>query len=209
MGLAGELLFGDLDRLSSAIRSTKHPAFDADKLIGDVARFAETSSAVVKEIDVRRDGKWGQGLLKDRADVGNVMSGLMERAPKEIANALPTRKLGNFASTRVPDFSKSVPSERVEIALSYAKLIAGCRTFAAAASFAAKLKDAEDEVLLLLRGYNEDVVKELRAAEPSRRTVVEEQFGLAIELTAALFSQEEADLLRRRGRAAVATVAAA
>jgi hypothetical protein len=209
MGLAGELLFGDLDHLSSSIRAIKHPNFNADKLIADISRFAEISSAVVKEIDVRRDGKWGQGLLKDRADVGNVMSGLMERAPKEIANALPTRKLGNFASTRVPDFSKSVPAEKVEIALRYAKLIPGCRPFAAAASFAAKLKDAEDEALMLLRSYNEDVVKELRAGEPSRRTVVEEQFALATDLTGMLFSQEEAELLRRRGRAAVGTVAAA
>jgi hypothetical protein len=209
MGLAGELLFGDLDRLSSAIRATKHPGFDADKLISDIGHFAEISSAVVKEIDVRRDGKWGQGLLKDRAEVGNVMSGLMERAPKEIANALPTRKLGNFASTRVPDFSRSVAPEKVDIAQRYARLIAGCRPFAAAASFAAKLKDAEEEAMLLLRTYNEDVVKELRAGEASRRAVVEEQFGLAVELTAALFSEEDADLLRRRGRAAVSNVAAA
>ncbi len=62
---------------------------------------------------------------------------------------------------------------------------------------------------MLLRSYNEDVVKELRAGEPSRRTVVEEQFALAADLTGMLFSQEEAELLRRRGRAAVGTVAAA
>jgi len=209
MGLAGELLFGDLDRLSSAIRSTRHPNFDAEGLIADLSHFAEISSAVVKEIDVRRDGKWGQGLLKDRAEVGNVMGGLMERAPKEIANALPTRKLGNFASTRVPDFSRPVAPEKVEIAQRYARLMAGCRPFAAAASFAAKLKDAEDEALMILRSYNEDVVKELRAGEPSRRAVVEEQFALATELTDLLVSHEEAELLRRRGRAATGTVVAA
>jgi hypothetical protein len=207
-GLAGELVFSDIDALSSAIRAVKHPNFDSAKLISDVARFAELSSAIVKELDVRRDGKWGQSLLKDRSDVGNVMNGLMERAPKEIGNALPMRKMGSFASTKVPDFSKPVAPEKVDIAMRYAHLVAGCRNFAAAASFAAKRKDAEDEMLVLLRGYNDDVVKELRVAEPSRRAVVEEQFGIAIELTAILFSEEEADFLRRRGRAAVADAAA-
>jgi hypothetical protein len=207
MGLVGELLFTDLDRLSQGIRNTHHVQFDPEELVGNVASFAELSSAVVKEIAVRRDGKWGQSLLKDRAEVGNVMDTFMERVSKEISGALPMHKSGSFSSVRVPDFSRSPDPERIERALRYAKLVAGCRPFAAAASFAVSLKDAHDEAIDHLRRYNDDVVKELRSAEAPRREIVQQQFALATELTAILFSEQEAELLRRRGRAALAAAA--
>ena len=60
---------------------------------------------------------------------------------------------------------------------------------------------------LVLRTYNEDVVKELRTADGPRRTVAEQQFELCCSLTAVLFSEEEAELLRRRGKAAMAAAA--
>ena len=44
------------------------------------------------------------------------------------------------------DFSTPVPADKREMALRYARLVAGCRNFAAAASFAAKQKDANDEL---------------------------------------------------------------
>lgn len=207
MGLVGELLFTDLDRLSQSIRNTHHVQFDPDELVTNVASFAELSSAVVKEIAVRRDGKWGQSLLRDRAEVGNVMDTFMERVTKEIAGALPMHKSGSYASARVPDFSRHPDPERLERALRYAKLVAGCKPFAAAASFAVSLKDAHDESVEYLRRYNDDVVRELRSAESPRREIVQQQFALATELTAILFSEQEADLLRRRGRAALAAAA--
>ncbi|HEY5347920.1 MAG TPA: hypothetical protein VIJ72_06985, partial [Rhizomicrobium sp.] len=159
---------------------------------------------IVKEIEVRRDGEWGQRLLKERAMVGGVMDHFMERAPKEIAAGLPMQRGGG---AKGPDFSRAVEPDKLERAARYARLIMGSRAFAAAASFAAKQKDAHDEATGHLRRYNEDLVKEMRSAQGERRIIVEQQFALSTELTAVLFSEEEAELLRRRGRAAVAAAA--
>ena len=63
--------------------------FEAQTLLTQVGGFSDLSSAVVKEIEVRRDGEWGQRLLKDRAAVGEAMDKFMERAPREMAAALP------------------------------------------------------------------------------------------------------------------------
>ena len=208
MGLVGELLFSDIDTLSSAIHATRHPNFDGDQLLRDVKSFAELSGAVVKEIDVRRDGKWGQRLLKDRAAVGNVMDAFMDRAEKEVAVGLPMQKSGSFSgSSKGPDFTKPVDPDKHESARRYVRLVVGCRSFAAAGSFGAKQKDAHEECMGYLRRYNEDMVKELRTSTGERRTIVEQQFAVATELTALLFSEEEADLLRRRGRAAMTAAA--
>ena len=58
MGLAGELLFHDLEDYAFAIRAVRQPQFDEHQLLRDLVRFTELSSAVVKEIEIRRDGRW-------------------------------------------------------------------------------------------------------------------------------------------------------
>jgi len=197
MGLVGEILFGRLDAQRGEICATRHPLFDADHLLDLTRRFAELSAAVVKEIEVRRDGEWGQRLLKDRAQVGTVMDGFMERSVREVANALPMQR----GTGKSADFSRAIDAEKRDLALRYVRLVVGSRNFAEKASFAAKQKNAFEELCAYLRRYNEDVVAAMRGPVSP---VVETQFAFCTELTALLFSSEEAELMRRRGRAAQA-----
>ena len=208
MGLAGDILLADMEDYRTAIMATRHPGFDVDALVAQLAGFTGISSAITKEIDILRHGKWGQRLLKDRAAVGAVMDGFMERAPKEIAAAMPSQKAGFTGGPRVPDFSRHVDPERVERALRYAKLMSGTKHLAVPGSFGAKHQDALDEASQTLRSYNEDLLKELRTAEGARREVVERQFQLALEMTGLLFGESEVEFLRRRAKAAVAPAAA-
>ncbi|HWD29268.1 MAG TPA: hypothetical protein VG387_19000 [Rhizomicrobium sp.] len=203
MGLVGEIIFGDIETHGNAVRAARHPNFDDAALLDSLARFTTLSSGIVKGIDMRRDGKWGQRLMKDRAALAEVMDGFMERAPKELAAALPFQKSGAFGGgPKVGDFGRAIDPDKSERGVRYARLVAGSKTLASAASFGATQKKADEEMCLLLRGYNEEVVKELRTSSGARREVVESQFEVVCALTATLYSEEEADLLRRRGRAA-------
>jgi hypothetical protein len=203
MGLVGEIIFGDIETYGTAVHAARHPNFDDAALLDSLARFTTLSSGIVKGIEMRRDGKWGQRLMKDRAALAEVMDGFMERAPKELAAALPIQKSGSFGGgPKTPDFARAIDPDKSERGVRYARLVAGSRTLAAAASFGATQKKADDEMCLLLRGYNEEVVKELRTATGPRRDVAESQFDVVCALTAILYSEEEADLLRRRGKAA-------
>src|SRR6185437_13139317 len=200
MGLVGEILFARMDGLKAAIMSARHPLFDADLLLTQVGNFAELSSAVVKEIEVRRDGEWGQRLLKDRAAIGAVMDGFMERAAKEVSAALPMQKGKG-------DFARTASAEKRGMASAYAKLVAGTRIFAAAGSFAAKQRMALEEVSNYLRRYVEDAVRELRGCDGEKRVTVESQLQYCADLAGLLFSPEEAELIRRRMRAAQSAAA--
>src|SRR5579885_734641 len=204
MGLVGEILFADIEEHAAAIRAARAPAFDGAELAHHVDRFAELSNGLVKEVGVRRDGKWGQRLLSDRAAIAEVMEGFMERGVKEILAVLAMQK-GSFGrSARVPDVSRPVDPEKAARAINYARLIVGCRSSAAAGSFAAAQKDAFDKVSGELKLYIEEIVRELRECDSERRARVEQHFELAASLTAILFSEQEADLLHRRARAALA-----
>ena len=209
MGLAGDVLFTDMEDSRATIMAVRHPAFDVDALLANLAAFTNISSAIVKEIEILRNGRWGQRLLKDRAAVGAVMDGFMERAPKEIAAALPSHKAGFSGGPRVPDFSKPVDPDRVDRALRYAKLLSGTKLLAVPGSFGAKHTDALEEAAQVVRSYNEDLLKELRTAEGARREIVERQYLLALELTTLVFDESETEFLRRRAKAAGAQSVAA
>jgi hypothetical protein len=191
------------------IRATRTSHFDADALVGYLIGFTTLSSGMVKAIDMRRDGKWGQRLLADRAAVAEVMDGFMERAAKEVSAAMPTIKSGSYAGgPRVPDLTHHADAEKSDRALAYARLVSGCRSFAAAASFGATNKSAQDAIAQALKSYTEDLLKELRTVTGEKRANAEAYFHLAAEIYALVFSQEEADLLRRRAKAAMPPIAA-
>jgi hypothetical protein len=209
MGLAGEVLFSDMEDSRTAIMNIRHPRFDPDMLIAQLTSFTEISSAIVKEVEILRSGRWGQRLLKDRAAVGEVMDTVMEKAPKEIAGGLPTQKARYSGGPRAPDFNHPVDPDRVERALRYATVLAKTKHLAVPGSFGAKHQDALDEACLYIRSYSEDVLKELRTAEGPRRGIVESQFHLALRLTELLFDESETEFLRRRGKAAGAQCIAA
>ncbi len=199
MGLVGEILFARMDALKASIQLTRHPLFDGEQLLEEARAFADLSSNIVKEIGLKRDGEWGKRLLAERAQIGKVMEGFMDRAPREVGAALPMQKATGA------DFSKAPAAEKHEMALRYARLVSGSRNFAAAASFGAKQKTIYDDLCTLLERYNEDLVKALKA-DPGN-AVASAQFQLCAELTAILFSDEEAELLRRRARAAQSAAA--
>lgn len=206
MGLAGELLFHDLEDYAFQIRAVRQPHFDVDRLLRNLSRFTELSSAVVKEVEIRRDGRWGQNLLKDRSLVGTTMDAMMQKAPKEILAATPMHRSGSYGGgPRVPNI-EHMPDhdEKTERAIRYARLVIGCRHLASRASFGATHKDAIDEIERELRVYNEDIVKLMRDPDETKRAKAEPYFRTAVDLTAILFSEEEADFLRRRARASMA-----
>ena len=198
-GLVGEILFARMEALKNAIQATRHPLFDADMLAEQVKSFSDLSSGITKEIELKRDGDWGRRLLADRASIGKAMDSFMERAPREVLAALPLVKASGPKSA---DFSRPVSEEKHEMALRYARLVSVCRNFASAASFAARQKAAQDEIGNEVRRYVEDVIRAMRDPGRSTMAVVQAQFELCVQLVAMLFSAEEAELLKRRGRAA-------
>jgi hypothetical protein len=201
MGVVGELLFSDLDMYTNRIQTVRPLDFDSQQLLSNLAAFSELSSGIVKELGIRRDGKWGQRLGKDRSAVSAVMEGLLERAPKEILAGLPAVKVGAFSKGPKPlDIGRAPDPDRVARAMRYAHLMVHSRPFAVAAAFSAKLKEAWDETAGALRSYNEDILRELRAASPDKRVTVEQHFSNALAICKLVLGDDEADFLRRRSK---------
>jgi hypothetical protein len=201
LAIVGELLFSDLDAYAKKIQSARPADFDPDALVTTLASFSELSSGIVKELGIRRDGKWGQRLSKDRAAVSEAIENLLERAPKEILAALPTARVGSFGKGPKPlDLARKPDPDRVSRALRYASLMTHSRPFAVAAAFSAKLSDAADETADVLRTYSEDLLRELRAGPCDTRAHMEEHWEVVLSLCALVLGEQETELLRRRSK---------
>ena len=171
MDIVGELLFSDLDAYAANIQSARPINFDPDEVLASLAGFTELSSGMIKELGIRRDGKWGQRLAKDRAAVAQIMENLLQRARKEILAALPPHK--GFAFARTAAEPRSVHADDPErVAQGDSAMpssIAHSRPFAVAGAFSARLMKVTDETALALRIYAEDILTELRATTPEAR----------------------------------------
>jgi hypothetical protein len=201
MDVVGELLFSDLDEYAANIQSARPLNFDPDKVLANLAGFTELSSGMVKELGIRRDGKWGQRLAKDRAAVAQIMENLLQRARKEILAALPPQKGLAFAKRqRGLDLSRAVDPDRVARAMRYAQLVAHSRPFAVAGAFSARLMKVTDETSLALRSYAEDILRELRATAPEARLRAGEHLNVMLSLCELVLGEGETDFLRRRAR---------
>ena len=130
----------------------------------------------------------------------------MEHAEKDILDAMPLQRSGSYAGgPLVADLSHPVDEQKAERARRYSALLVGSRHYAALGSFAAAFQRTIDAVSQHLRGYNEDLIREIRRAQVSEAPRgLDRQFELAVELTALIFSLEEAEHLQRRARAAQA-----
>ena len=201
MDIVGELLFSDLDAYAANIQSARPINFDPEIVLASLAGFTELSSGMVKELGIRRDGKWGQRLAKDRAAVAQIMENLLQRARKEILAALPPHKGFAFARRqRNLDLSKPTDAERVAKALRYAQLVAHSRPFAVAGAFSARLMKVTDETALALRVYAEDILTELRSTTPEARQRAQEHLSVMLSLCELVLGESETEFLRRRAR---------
>lgn len=199
VGLTGEILFGRMEDDQAAVLAMSPADFDADHLVDQLTEFTLISGAITKEVDILREGQWGKRLLASRTAISAAMETYMERAPKDVAAAIPLRSNGAGARTLVPHFAKAVDDKTASRAYRYAKLLAGCRYLASAAAFYVKYDIAMAAATDMLCFYNEAVLNELRNPEWEDREAVERQFSIAIELSKLLLGVEAATLLSRRG----------
>jgi hypothetical protein len=206
MGIVGDILLADMEHLALDIASVRPDMFDPDLVLNKLERFVQMSGGLVREIGVRRDGKWGQRLIKIRQLASDAMDALIIRAPREILAALPVQRLGAFGGRgpRRPDLSREPDLAKIERALQWGRLLAGATPYAGGGAFVASHKDAFDEVSQYLRSYAENMVSELRALDFDKRPRAEAYMQQAERLSDTILGVEETDLMRRRVAAALA-----
>jgi hypothetical protein len=205
MGIVGDVLLADMENLALDIASVRPDSIDPDVLLTKLDRFVQMSGGLVREIGVKREGKWGQRLIKIRQLASDAMDTLVVRAPREITAALPVQRLGAFGGRgpRRPDLSRDPDPVRVERALTWGRLLAGSTPYAGGGAFYAAHKDAFEEVSQFLRAYAESMMTELKTIEFDKRPRAQAYQAHAEALSDVILGLEETEQIRRRAASAM------
>ena len=206
MGIVGDMLLADMENLALDIASVRPDVLDPDDVLNKLERFVQMSGGLVREIGGKRDGKWGQRLIKIRQLTSDAMDALIARTPREITAALPVQRLGAFSGRgpRRPDLSREPDIAKIERALLWGRLLAGSTPYAGGGSFFAAHKDAFEEVSQYLRSYAENMVSELRSLDYEKRPRAQAYLTYAETLSDTVLGVEETDQMRRKVAAALA-----
>lgn len=200
LSLIGDILLADMENMALDIASMRPDNLDPELLLNKLDHFTQMSGGLVREIGPKREGKWGQRLIKIRQLVSDAMDSFITRAPREITAALPVQKLGAFAGRgpKRPDFSRDPDPVKVDRALVWGKLLAGSTPYAGGGNFHAAHKDAFEEVSNYLLSYTESIVVELRTLDADKRPRAQSFLMHTQSLSAAILGHEEAEKIRKR-----------
>lgn len=203
MGIVGDVLLADMENLALDIASVRPDSVDPDVVLTKLDRFVQMSAGLVREIGGKREGKWGQRLIKIRQLASDAMDSLIVRAPREITAALPVQRLGAFGGRgpRRPDLSRDPDPVRIEKALVWGRLLAGSTPYAGGGAFYAAHKDAFEEVSQYLRMYADSMMTEMKSLEFDRRPRAQAFQMQAEALSDVILGLEETDQIRRRAAA--------
>lgn len=206
LGLIGDILLADMENMALDIASVRHDSLDPDSLLNKLDRFTQMSGGLVREIGSKREGKWGQRLIKIRQLASDSMDALITRSPREITAALPVQKLGAFGGRgpRRPDLSRDPDHAKMERAMVWGTLLAGATPYAGGGDFHAAHKDAFEEVSNYLRSYTESIVVELKSLDYEKRPRAQSFLAHTEALSSAILGHEETELMRKRVAAVLA-----
>ena len=81
LAVFGEVLLAEMEEIAHRVDTQRPGHADLEVMLADIRRFAHLSKGVTAEIDMRRNGEWGQRLLAARADAGNLVQRRLRDVP--------------------------------------------------------------------------------------------------------------------------------
>ncbi|MEQ8605015.1 MAG: hypothetical protein RIB45_17015 [Marivibrio sp.] len=190
-------LEADAERVSAV---AEEEGATEEEMMSRVRRFAAAFKGITSDIGVRRDGEWGRRMFQCRAQVSDAVERMILRdADQVVLLVLPksgTRPVADFSD--LPDEARFDRSERRARALGETMAIAeeiGLQS-ACASTINSLRKDLDNYAARIIaklpKAESEDEMERARA-----------HLAAAVRLIELISNSDEADLLRRRGNAAL------
>ena len=133
--------------------ATRHPLFEAETLLAQVGKtFAELSSRSSRRSKSGATANGASACWRTAPQIGKVMEGFMERAAQGIR-----RRAADAKGQAAPISAKPSGAEKRDMALRYARLVAGSRTFRRRRVLCRQAEDAvRGDLHSSASRYNED-----------------------------------------------------
>lgn len=206
LALAADKVFEALDQDVCVVEKLcGNDILDDAKVMARAKRFAAAFKLIVGEIGIKREGRWGKRMLAFRGRVAKSLEAkLLADAPRMVLSVFPTRT-GKDKQVRTdkPDFGAPPDEDRYEAAETRAVAIAEAKGIADQIGLSASCQATVRALREELDKYAARILEILPNTPPDRKEIATAHLNTTVRLIEVLSGSEEADLLRRRGNAAL------
>lgn len=204
LAVFGEVLLAEMEDIARRVDTQRPGHSDLEAMLLDIRRFAHLSKGVTAEIDLRRNGEWGQRLLAARGRVSAAVSQEISRFETELVRALPFHQIGQYGrgGPMKPDVAKAPDRARIERMMSCLRFVTGLSTICESVGVQSHSRSIRQQIETYLSSYEDRLLEELRIAKGVARSNAEEFIEVAADFRGALGEDKQAEVLRRRGQVA-------
>lgn len=204
LAVFGEVLLAEMEDIARRTDILRPGHSDLDRLLADIRRFAQLSKGFTAEIDLRRNGEWGQRLLAARGRISASISQEMSRFETELVRALPFHQIGQYGrgGPMKPDLAKGPDHARAARMTACLRFAAGIAPICESVGAQSHCRSIRQQIETYLSAYEDRLLEELRTAKGTAREHAESFLEIAAGFHEALGEEKQADVLRRRGQVA-------
>ncbi len=200
MGIVGDVVISELETMASKIsRGNAKGQFNEEIMVEDIYFFASGFKEVTDSMGITRDGEWGQRMFKSRGMISEAIeSKFLHDAEQRIMSALPTKSGG-----RVPRLADWPNDMDFEIAERRAQAIFDLNAISKQLGNQSACQNLIGKMQKHFDNYMDGLLKALPKAPEEMVPLAFAYVHITVRLMELILGPDEADLLRRRGNAAL------
>lgn len=199
LGVAGNIVIAALEKDAEAVaEAADAPDATETDVIAKAKRFAAAFKGITSDIGIRRDGEWGQRMYGCRGKVSQAIENLvLATAQDVILDVLPGK--GNGA----PNFSDFPDEKKFEIAERRAQALGDAYRMAEQIGLQSACQSKVNQLRKDLEKYAAKIIEKLPKVDADHKPEAGAHLATTVRLVELITNSDTADLLRRRGNAAL------
>ena len=199
LGIAGNIVIEALERDADAVaEAADAPNATETDVIAKAKRFSLAFKGITADIGIRRDGDWGKRMYGCRGKVSHAIENLvLSNAQDVILNMLPNKGKG------IPDFSDFPDEAKFEMAERRARALGEASRMAEQIGLQSACQSKVNQLRKDLEQYAAKIIEKLPKVGPDNKPEASAHLATTVRLVELITNSDTADLLRRRGNAAL------
>lgn len=199
IAIAGDIVISALERDAEAVAKAAEAA-DAteDDVIAKAKRFSAAFKGITADIGIRRDGEWGKRMYGCRGMVSQAIETfILSTAQNVVLNALPNKGKG------LPDLTGHPSEANFETAERRARALGEASRMAEQIGLQSACQNTVNQLRKDLEQYAAKIIERLPKVDPAHHEEARAHLATTVRLVELITNSDTADLLRRRGNAAL------
>ncbi len=199
LGVAGSVVINALERdADSVAEAADAPHATETDVIAKAKRFSAAFKGITADIGIRRDGDWGKRMYSCRGKVSQAVENLvLATAQDVILDMLPNKGNG------IPDFDGFPDEAKFEAAERRARALGEASRMAEQIGLQSACQSKVGQLRKDLEKYAAKIIEKLPKVDVDHKAEASAHLATTVRLVELITNSDTADLLRRRGNAAL------